>query len=109
MPNMRLLPDKCLPRRLKRDFIGHEVLTIDEAGYKGLKNGILLRSACEHFDVLITVDKSIEHQQNKSELPMAILVLSAGSNRYETLSPLIPKALLELEDISAGEIIQIEL
>ena len=42
---MRLLLDEWVPRRLKRDFIGHEVLRIDEAGFKGLKNGNLLRKA----------------------------------------------------------------
>ena len=32
---MRLLLDECMPRRLKREFVGHEVSTVDEAGLKG--------------------------------------------------------------------------
>jgi hypothetical protein len=48
---MRLLLDECVPRRLKRDFAGHEVLTIDEAGFKGLKNGNLIRPAGEFYEV----------------------------------------------------------
>lgn len=105
---MRLLLDECVPRRLKRDFKGHLVTTIDEAGFKGLKNGKLLRSACALFDVLVTVDKNIEHQQNKAELTMAILILSASSNRYESILPLIPKALEALIEINKTEIIKIE-
>jgi hypothetical protein len=77
---MRLLLDECVPRRLKRDFVGQEVLTIDEAGFKGLKNGNLIRSASEIFEVLITVDKNIQHQQNKDKLTIAIIILSAKSN-----------------------------
>jgi hypothetical protein len=62
---MRLLLDECVRRRLKFGFAGHEALTIDEAGFKGLKNGKLIRSASETFEVLITVDKNIQHRQNK--------------------------------------------
>ncbi|CAN5546355.1 MAG: hypothetical protein M3Q26_00185 [Acidobacteriota bacterium] len=105
---MKLLLDECVTKRLERDFIGHEVSTIDQAGFKGLKNGKLLRKAREPFDVLITVDKNIEHQQNKADLPMAVLILSAKSNRYESLSPLIPEALKKLESIKIGIIIKIE-
>jgi hypothetical protein len=57
---------------------------------------------------LITVDKNIQHQQNKEKLPIAVLILSAYSNRYESLSPLIPEALRVLEIIKTGEIIILE-
>ena len=64
---MKLLLDECLPRKLKREFVGQEVSMIDEAGFKGLKNGILIQSASEAgFEVLISADKNIEHQQNKT-------------------------------------------
>jgi hypothetical protein len=42
---MKLLLDECVTRFLKRDLIGHDVHTVDEAGFKGLKNGALLRAA----------------------------------------------------------------
>ncbi len=102
---MKLLLDECVPRRLKREFPGHEVFTIDEANFKGLKNGNLLGATEGKFDVLVTVDKNMEHQQNKSNLPLAIVVLSAFSNRFESLLPLIPKTLRSLENIKTGEII----
>jgi predicted nuclease of predicted toxin-antitoxin system len=106
---MKLLLDECLPRKLKRAFAGHEVFTIDEAGFKGLKNGNLIKSASEvGCEVLISADKSIKHQQNKANLPLAILVLSAQNNRLESLLPLMAKALQVLENIKTGEIITIE-
>ncbi len=52
---MKLLLDECVPRRFKRDFVGYEILTIDEAGFKGLKNGNLINAASGIFEVLITV------------------------------------------------------
>lgn len=106
---MKPLLDECAPRRLKRSFDAPEILTVDEAGFKGLKNGALIRAAADAgFKVLVTVDKNIEHQQNKTALPLAILILTAFSNRLESLLPLVPKALEALDRIEAGEIIIIE-
>ena len=75
---MKLLLDECVTRYLKPDFIGHDVSTVDEAGFKGLKNGALLRAASGKFDVLVTVDKSIRHQQNLQSFQIAVLLLSQG-------------------------------
>ena len=53
--------DVCVTRFVKRDLVAeHEVLTVDDAGLKGLKNGDLLRAAAAvNFDALVTVDKNI--------------------------------------------------
>ena len=42
---MRVLLDECVPRRLAREFVGHEIRTVHEQGWTGLKNGALLREA----------------------------------------------------------------
>ncbi len=60
---MRLLLDEGVARDVKNDLTGHEVHTVDDAGYKGLKNGELLRAAAEAYDVLITVDQNLPFQQ----------------------------------------------
>ncbi|MGI8641519.1 MAG: DUF5615 family PIN-like protein [Pyrinomonadaceae bacterium] len=104
---MKLLLDECVPKRLKNEFGGHEVFTIEQAGFKGLKNGNLPRAAEGEFDVLITVDKTMQHQQTKLTLPLAIVVLSSFSNRFESLLPLTSKALEVLENSKIGEIITI--
>jgi predicted nuclease of predicted toxin-antitoxin system len=64
---MKLLLDECVPKRLRNDFPGHEVSTIEEVGLKGLKNGELLRAAAEQFDALITVDRRMPTQQNLAQ------------------------------------------
>lgn len=105
---MKLLLDECVPRPLRKQLKGHDVVTIEQAGLKGLENGDLLKAASTDFEVLVTVDKNIEYQQNPKNLPMAVLILSANSNRLEDLMPLIPTALSALTDIKSGEIITIE-
>jgi hypothetical protein len=61
---MRLLLDECVPKRLKRELVGHEVKTVQELGWAGTKNGGLLKLADGQFDALLTVDQGIEYQQN---------------------------------------------
>ncbi|MDT4955632.1 MAG: hypothetical protein QOJ02_3770 [Acidobacteriota bacterium] len=105
---MRLLLDECVTRFVKRDLAEHDVLTVDEAGLKGLKNGALLQAATDSFDVLITVDKNIPYQQNITSFTIAILIIVAKSNAYVALKPLIPQALEALKQIKPGEVIRIE-
>ena len=37
----------------------HDVATVVEAGYGGMKNGALLRTAAGNYDVFITVDQNL--------------------------------------------------
>jgi|GEM_PF-1491410 hypothetical protein len=61
---MRVLLDECVPRALRNDIPGHEVKTVAEVGWAGVKNGDLLRFAAAEFDLLITVDRNLEYQQS---------------------------------------------
>jgi hypothetical protein len=102
---MKVLLDECVTRKLKREFIGHDVSTIDEAGMKGLKNGNLLRAASGQFEVLVTVDRSLPYQQNIKSFNIAVLVLAASKNSYDALLPLMPQALDVLKSIRTGEVV----
>ena len=104
---MKVLLDESVTRHLKQEFIGHEVFTIDEAGFKGLKNGELLRAATGLYDVLVTVDQNLPYQQNLKSFDLAVLVLIAKRNTYATLKSLMPKALSELTRIQAGQFVEI--
>ncbi len=105
---MKLLLDECVTRHLKRELASHEVHTVEEAGFKGLENGDLLKAASGVYEVLITVDRNIPYQQNLASLNIAILILAAKKNSYMRLKPLIPRALSALESIKAGDVIRIE-
>jgi hypothetical protein len=104
---MRLLLDECVPRRLKRDLLLHDVLTVAEAGWAGLKNGALLRAADGGIDVLVTVDQGLQHQQNLSGLRVAIAILVAPSNDIDDLRPMVPALLRALEGRLPGTITRV--
>jgi predicted nuclease of predicted toxin-antitoxin system len=102
---MKVLLDECVTRHLKSDFPGHEVLTVEEAGFKGLKNGRLLQAASGQHEVLATVDQNLQYQQNLKNFAIAIIVLKAKRSTYPMLKPLMPQVLENLEKIKPGEII----
>jgi predicted nuclease of predicted toxin-antitoxin system len=84
---MRILLDESLPRRLCNIFAGHEVATVVEVGWSGVKNGELLELAATRFDVFVTADQNLQFQQNLSALPIAVAVLVARDNQLESLRP----------------------
>ena len=100
---MRVLLDECLPRRLKRDLVGHEARTAPEVGWASKRNGELLRLAEREFDVFLTVDRKLRYQQNLAAFNIAVVVMVAVTNRLLDLQPLIPQVLETLADAKPGQ------
>ncbi len=90
---MNILLDECLPRKLRLLLVGHEAMTVTQAGWSGIKNGVLLGLAQEKFDVFLTIDQNMAAQQNLSRFQIAVVVLESASNELEVLKPLVPKLL----------------
>ncbi|MCB9038756.1 MAG: DUF5615 family PIN-like protein [Lewinellaceae bacterium] len=64
---MKVLLDENVDIRFKKEFSssGHEVYTVRDMGWNGLKNGPLFRKMKENsFEVFVAVDKNIPYQQN---------------------------------------------
>jgi predicted nuclease of predicted toxin-antitoxin system len=104
---MKLLLDECVTQDLKNQLAGHAVATVVEAGFKGLKNGELLRAAADEFDVLITVDRNLPYQQNIRSLPIAVMVVEAGGITFRHLKIMTPQILQSLETIQPGQVITV--
>jgi predicted nuclease of predicted toxin-antitoxin system len=85
---VRVILDEMLDRRLKRLLPeGVEAVTVRERGWDSKKNGELLALAEKEFDVLLTTDRGIPHQQDLSRFDLEVVVLSARSNRLADLEP----------------------
>jgi hypothetical protein len=104
---MRVLLDECFPRALRGELPGHDVKTVDEAGWAGAKNGELLRLAAKDFDVLLTVDRNLEYQQNLSGLTLAVVVVDAPSNDVAVLRPLMPAVRDALPKARPGTVLHV--
>ena len=101
---MRVLLDENLPKALGRELTGHEVSSVRAEGWRGTENGALLQQANEHFDALLSMDRGLAHQQNRSDLQLRIVILRAPSNRIRHLRPLVNSILSTLETIQPGQL-----
>jgi hypothetical protein len=87
-------------------LVGHEVETVPQAGWSGLKNGELLRRAASRYQALITADK---HFAAGDPVPegITLIALAARSNALEALLPLVPATLKALAEARGGERVRI--
>ena len=92
---MKILLDHGTPRPLRRELLGHSVDTAADKGWDRLANGDLIDSAEQDgYEILITTDRNMKHQQNLVGRRLAIIVLlsglgltlSRGSKTFEPLS-----------------------
>lgn len=104
---MRLLLDECVPKRLKRELLGHDVKTVQDMGWAGIKNGALLKLADGQFDALLTVDQGIEYQHNFSGFTISLVVMLAASNDVDDLRPLLPGVEQALASMRTGIILRV--
>ncbi len=101
---MRILLDECLPRRLLRDLPDHNVTTVPRQGWAGLTNGALLEKVTPEFDIFITMDSNIVHQQNLDKVDICLIVFHGPNSRYETLQPLLPEMHKAIAQAESGSV-----
>lgn len=77
----KILFDQGTPVAIRHVLARHEVHTARECGWDTLTNGELLKEAeAGGFEVLLTTDQNLVHQQNLIGRRIAIVVL--GGNRW---------------------------
>src|ERR1051325_5481494 len=101
---MRILFDEMMPRPLRRELVGHTVLTVAQAGWKGIKNGELLTLAQQQFDAFITMDANLPFQQKLEKFRLRFVIGHAVKNTLETLRLLAPDILRVLNHVQPGQV-----
>lgn len=90
---MRILFDQGTPVPLRQHLPGHRVETAFELGWSRLTNGELLATAEGRFDILVTTDRNLRHQQSLAGRKLAVLVLPTAS---------WPRLLKQVESIASA-------
>lgn len=107
---MKILLDECVTKKLIPFLIGHEVSTVSQKKWNGLKNGDLIAKAeQEGFEMLLTVDKKIKYQNIISKYKITIVIINTSSSAIETISKYIPVLLKEMKSFESGNIYFIDL
>jgi hypothetical protein len=84
------------------------VLTVTDAGLSGYTNGRLLRRITGDFDVFVTIDKSIQYQQNLFAYNVAFALLRVPSNDIADIEPKLPKLFARWTELKPGTLLIIE-
>ena len=104
---MLILFDQGVPTPLRRSLVGHEIKTAFEMGWSTLANGDLLAQAESlGFDVLVTTDRNLGHQQNLRRRCIAILALSTTS--WPRIRRTTAAILEALSGLQAGAYVEVE-
>jgi len=100
---VKILCDQNVPRPLVQLLAGHEVKRAAELGWAELKNGNLL-AACEDagFDVLLSGDKTMEHEQNFASRKIALVCMS--DNHWPIVKQHISAILEAIGNAKPGEV-----
>ena len=104
---MKIFLNHCVPKRLLRLLAEHEVKMAYQMGWAAKKNGELLRLVESEFEVFITVDQNLRHQQNLASSSLKFVVLVAATNQYDNLAPLLPQVKAVLATLALGDVIEI--
>ena len=105
---MRVLLDEDIPIRLRLHFKAEvTVETVEYRGWKGFRNGALLRVAQEEFDVLVTMDNSLPDQQPIGLFDLGVAILRPSSRTLEDLEALVPVLERHLPEIRPGDVVRI--
>ena len=99
----RVLLDENVDRKLKRSFSPvYEVMTVRERGWNGKKNGELLGAAELEFDVLVTLDRNMQHQQNLPKYDLAVVLILSRSSRRVDIEPAMGEVNRAIEEVQPG-------
>jgi predicted nuclease of predicted toxin-antitoxin system len=105
---MKFLLDECLPLDFRHSFPNHDTHTVQFAGWKGKNNGELLQVAENAaYDVLLTVDQGISHQQLSAGRRLSIILIRCRTNQIEDLLPLVDAILQALDTIQPGQTVAV--
>ena len=76
---MRIFLDHDVPQPLRHQLQDHEVHTAAYRGWDGLRNGDLLEAAAgAGYDLLITCDQRMRHQQNLNQYDITVITVMGG-------------------------------
>jgi hypothetical protein len=93
---------------VKTRLWSHEIHTVQDMGWAGLRNGELLDLAeNERFEVLVTTDQNLRHQQNLSKRKFGVIVLP--SNQVPVVVRLLPEIERVLPTLTSGTVIELSL
>ena len=106
---MKILLDECVTKSLKKHLENHDVYTVADMNWLGKKNGNLMRCAIEEgFDILLTIDKNLQFQNNMNDYKIAIVIFDTFNSKLESILKFIPDFEKQIDRYEKGKVYLIE-
>jgi hypothetical protein len=102
---VRILLDEGVPKVIQSRLSYLSISTVEELGWRGIKNGALLDLMADRFQVLITTDKNIPYQQNLAKRNISAVILP--TNEIPIVIKLLPQIEELLSRLTPGEVVPI--
>jgi hypothetical protein len=83
------------------------VKTVAQAGWCSTGDGPLLVLAQEKFDVFVTIDRNLEHQQDLKKFKLGFVIVHVRSNEIASYLHLFAQIEKAAEDVRAGQTIHV--
>ncbi len=104
---MRILLDECVHAGVRGAFPGHAVRTVTQIGWRGTGDGPLLSFAQDHFDVFVTIDRTLERQLKLETFKIGFLLVHVRDNRLVSYRPLFEELKNGADAVSPGQVLHI--
>ena len=102
---MNILLDEGVPRVIQQRLVNFAISTVEEIGWRGLKNGALLDLMVGRFNVLITTDKNLPYQQNLERRQISAVIIP--TNQIPLVIKLLPQIEAALAATAPGKPVEI--
>ena len=103
---MRVLLDEMLSIGVREFLPSHEVYSAAYAGLAGTSNGEMIRRAIDAgFDVIVTLDRGIPHQQNLERFEIGFVLIP--HNDVDRIRPYADDLRRAVEQASPGIVLRV--
>ena len=105
---MKILFDQGVPAPLRRHLAEQVVDTAFERGWSNLRNSALLdRAERDVYQLLVTTDQNLRHQQNLADRRLGIVVLLAAS--WPRIRQCVDDIRAVVEQIGPGQYMEVSI
>jgi len=105
---VRVLIDECVDPRVKTLLLDHLAATVHDQGWAAFEDGVLLAAAEREFDVLVTIDRKLEFQQNLAKFRIGVVVVRVPKNQLRYFQVIREELLWAIQRVQAGEVVHVD-
>ncbi len=98
---MKILLAEGVPEIIQQLLLTLSIFTVEQMGWRSLKNGALLTRMMGEFQIIITTDKNLPFQQNLKKRQISAIILP--TNEIPAVIRLLPQLKIAIATIEQGD------